>query len=206
MQNSGFQGSARLKIACALAAVSLVSVGSSAQQPVALTTADYARAESRLAAKTAPLIDHAVERVTWLKNDSAPTGGDRFWYKDTANGSTTFMLIDAVRATKVPAFDQAKMAAALNAAGIRNAAAASLPITDLEFADANATLIVTVRGERYRCALPAYTCAKQQLPPAHQQTKTNGQPEGGVSATAVGGNAGMSTNPVAAAPLASGPR
>ena len=75
----------------------------------------------------------AVERVTWLKNDSAPTGGDRFWYRDTANGNTTFMLIDAPRATKAPAFDHAQMASALQAAGIRNAAAANLPITDLEF-------------------------------------------------------------------------
>ncbi|MGI4854212.1 MAG: DPP IV N-terminal domain-containing protein, partial [Janthinobacterium lividum] len=181
-----------------------MSIVAGAQQPGALTTADYARAESRLASKTAPLIDHAVDRVTWLKNDSAPSGGDRFWYKDTASSNTTFMLIDAVRATKVPAFDHAKMATALNAAGVRNAAAANLPITDLEFADANATLIVTVRGERYRCALPAYTCAKQQLPPAHQQAKTNGQPDGGVSTTATGGNAGMSTNPAAAAPLRPG--
>ncbi|MGI4979033.1 MAG: DPP IV N-terminal domain-containing protein [Janthinobacterium lividum] len=204
MQNSVPQGSARLVNACAVAAVSLMSIVAGAQQPGALTTADYARAESRLASKTAPLIDHAVDRVTWLKNDSAPSGGDRFWYKDTASSNTTFMLIDAVRATKVPAFDHAKMATALNAAGVRNAAAANLPITDLEFADANATLIVTVRGERYRCALPAYTCAKQQLPPAHQQAKTNGQPDGGVSTTATGGNAGMSTNPAAAAPLRPG--
>ena len=174
----------------------------SAQQ--ALTTADYARAESRMAYKTAPLIDHAVDRVTWLKNDSAPAGGDRFWYKDTSNGVSTFMLIDAAKPAKAPAFDHAKMAAALNTAGVRNASAGSLPITELEFADNNATLIVTVRGERYRCALPAYTCAKQPVPPAHQQTKANGQPEGGVSSTATGGNAGMSTNPAAAAPLRPG--
>ena len=66
------------------------------------------------------------------------------------------------------------------------------------------TLIVSVRGDRYRCDLAAYTCAKQPIPLAHQQTQANGQPPSGVSATATGGNAGMSTNPVAAAPLRPG--
>ena len=173
-------------------------------QQQTLTTADYQRAESRLAYKTVPLVDHAVDRVTWLKTNPAPVTGDRFWYKDTADGVTTFMLVDADKKSKAPAFDHQKMASALQAAGIRNANAATLPVSDLEFADRDSTLIVTVRGERYRCALPAYTCAKQPVPPAHQQAKANGQPEGGVSATATGGNAGMSTNPVAAAPLRPG--
>ncbi len=177
-------------------------VFASAQQ--VLTAVDYARAESRLAYKTAPLVDHAVDRVTWLKTDSAPGTADRFWYKETSNGVTTFMLIDAAKGTKAPAFDHAKMATALNTAGIRNATTGTLPVTDLEFADRDATLIVTVRGERYRCALPAYTCTRQPVPPAHQQAQANGQPAGGVSATATGGNAGMSTNPVAAAPLRPG--
>ncbi len=195
-----------LPFVVAHAGVSLLGISvAAAQQPTVLTTADYARAESRMAYKTAPLVDHAVDRVVWLKNEGAPAGGDRFWYRDTANGNTTFMLIDAARATKVPAFDHAQMASALTTAGIRNANAASLPITDLEFADANATLIVTVRGERYRCSIAAaYSCARQPIPPAHQQTQANGQPPSGVSATATGGNAGMSTNPVAAAPLRPG--
>ena len=180
------------------------SVAAAAQQPVVLTAADYARAESLMAYKTAPLIDHAVDRVVWLKNTGAPAGGDRFWYRDTANGNTTFMLIDAVRATKAPAFDHAQMAAALNTAGIRNANATNLPITDLEFAGTG-TLIVSVRGDRYSCELAtAYTCTRQQIPPARQQTQANGQPPSGVSATATGGNAGMSTNPVAVAPARPG--
>ncbi len=195
----------RFLAAAHMGASLLVNSALAAQQPTALTSADYARAESRLGYKTAPLIDHAVDRVTWLKNEASATGGDRFWYRDTANGVTTFMLIDAARSTKAPAFDHAKLAAALNAAGFRNATAASLPINDLEFADAPATLIVTVRGDRYRCALtPAYTCSKQQIPLAHQQTKANAQPETGLSATGTGGNAGMSTNPATAASMRPG--
>ena len=195
-----------LPFVVAHAGASLLGISvAAAQQPTALTASDYARAESRMSYKTAPLVDHAVDRVVWLKSPGAAAGGDRFWYRDTANGNTTFMLIDAVRATKAPAFDHAQMATALQAAGIRNATAASLPITDLEFADANATLIVTVRGERYRCGMAAaYSCTREPLPPAHQQAQANGQPPAGVSATATGGNAGMSTNPVAAAPLRPG--
>jgi dipeptidyl aminopeptidase/acylaminoacyl peptidase len=120
----------------------------------ALTVADYARAESRLAAKTGPLVDHAVTSVSWLKNDN-----DRFWYKDTANGNTTFMLIDATKASKVPAFDHALMATALGAAGVRNATATNLPITDLEFK--GGALLVSAGADRYSCTLAAaYTCTR----------------------------------------------
>ncbi|MEG9434514.1 S9 family peptidase [Terriglobus sp. ADX1] len=178
-----------------------------------LTAADYARAESRLAAKTTSLVDHAVTQVTWLKNPAAPGGGDRFWYRDTANGNTTFMLVDAAKGTKAPAFDNAQMARGLQAAGIPNPQAGSLPITDLELTDLNLqdvnSLVVTVRGERYKCTIStmlqrtdgqdAFSCAKQPVPPAHQQ---GAQPA--VSSTGTGGNAGMSTNPATAAPLRPG--
>ena len=182
------------------AAVLALGVAAVACAQQTLTTADYARAESRLATKTASLVDHAVTQVMWLKNPSAPEGGDRFWYRDTANGNTTFMLIDAAKNTKAPAFDHALMANALNAAGIRNASATSLPITDLSYANSNNTIVVTVRGERYGCAMAAsYNCIKELIPPAHQQ---GAQPA--VSATGTGGNAGMATNPATAAPLRPG--
>lgn len=182
------------------AAVLALGVAAVACAQQTLTTADYARAESRLATKTASLVDHAVTQVTWLKNPAAPEGGDRFWYRDVANGNTTFMLIDAAKNTKAPAFDHALMANALNVAGIRNASANSLPITDLSYANNNNTIVVTVRGERYGCAMAAsYSCIKEVIPPAHQQ---GAQPA--VSATGTGGNAQMATNPATAAPLRPG--
>jgi dipeptidyl-peptidase-4 len=137
-----------------LAAVCAFGV-TAAHAQTALTVADYARAESRLGYKTAPLIDHAVTTVSWLKND--PT--DRFWYKDTVNGNSTFMLLNAPKGTKVPAFDNALMSTALTTAGVRNLTANNLPITDLEFS--GTTPIVTVRGDRYSCTTgTAYTCTK----------------------------------------------
>jgi dipeptidyl-peptidase-4 len=195
-----FQTFAALPLSAVFFATSAVAA---AQQPT-VTAADYARAESRLTYRTAPLIDHAVTAVTWLKNERDP-GAARFWYRDTAGGNTSFMLVDAPRGTKAPAFDHALMATALNTAGIRNARAGSLPITDISFGDANATVIVTVNGERYACTMAAaYACAKQPIPPAHQQGAPAAQPQTGVSSTAAGGNAGMSTNPATAAPLRPG--
>jgi dipeptidyl-peptidase-4 len=137
-----------------LAAVCALGV-SAAHSQAALTVADYTRAESRLAYKTAPLIDHAVTSVTWLKNDA----GDRAWYKDTANGTSTFMLLDAPKGTKAPAFDNALMTAALTTAGVTNLKATDLPITEIELT--GTTPVVTVRGDRYSCATgAAYTCTK----------------------------------------------
>ena len=148
MSIQSWQSKAVLAALCAFGVVA-------AQAQTARTVADYARAESRLAYKTTPLIDHSVTTVSWLKNDPA----DRFWYKDTVNGNTIFMLADAPKGTKAPAFDGALMATALTSAGVRNVTAANLPITDLEFTAAGVNVSVT--ADRYSCTLgAAYTCTK----------------------------------------------
>lgn len=136
-----------------------------------LTAADYARAESRLNYRTSPLVDHSVTTVNWLDDDKG--GADRFWYRDRANGNSTFMLMDAAHGTKATAFDHAKMAAALNKAGVRNATATNLPIAELSFPDATSWM-VTSGGDRYLCTThsAAYDCAKQPQP------KQGNQPAG----------------------------
>jgi hypothetical protein len=55
-------------------ALGLVATGALAQGH-ALTTDDYARAERFLGPNTAPLVDHAIQRVTWLDDG-------HFWYVD----------------------------------------------------------------------------------------------------------------------------
>ena len=64
---------------------------------VALTVADYQRAEKFLPYNTLPLAFHDV-RATWL-------AGDRFWYRDMGPNGIEFVLYDAARGTRQPAFD-----------------------------------------------------------------------------------------------------
>jgi dipeptidyl-peptidase-4 len=92
----------------ALLLASLAVTGWS-QQSRQLTTADYARAESFMNYNVNPLVYHSVEKPQWL-------GDGRFWYRDHGPDGTTITLVDPAKKTKGPAFDQAKLAKALNAA------------------------------------------------------------------------------------------
>ncbi|HEX8399950.1 MAG TPA: DPP IV N-terminal domain-containing protein [Pyrinomonadaceae bacterium] len=74
-----------------------------AQQPTAITAADYARAEKFMGYNTAPLVSGAV-RATWLADD-------RFWYRK----GSEFVLVNAADGSRQMFSDQAKLNAAIGA-------------------------------------------------------------------------------------------
>ncbi|HJP99296.1 MAG TPA: DPP IV N-terminal domain-containing protein [Rhodanobacteraceae bacterium] len=82
----------------------------SAQVPArTLTDADYAQAVKFLSQKTEPLVDHDVQRVKWLDDT-------HFWYGDHDASGDHILEMDATTGKAAPAFDQAKLAAALGKA------------------------------------------------------------------------------------------
>src|ERR1700730_6341414 len=99
-----------------------------AQQPVAsppaFTAADYARAEKFMTYNTTPLVLHAAVRPTWV--------GERFWYRNTIVEGSEFILVDAASGTRAPAFDHAKLAAALSTAAAAKYDAGHLPFTEID--------------------------------------------------------------------------
>ena len=63
-------------------------------------------------------------------------GGDRFWYRgDRADGAHEFLIVDAVSATRRPAFDHARLAAALTRATEKPHEATRLPFERIEIAE-----------------------------------------------------------------------
>ena len=111
----------------ALAVVALAVAPLSAGQQIsggagAVTVADYQHAEKFLPYNTQPLVFHEV-RATWL-------AGDRFWYRDTGPNGIEFVIYDAARGTRQPAFDHAKLAAALSAAAGKSYNAGHQPLYD----------------------------------------------------------------------------
>lgn len=74
-----------------------------------LTDADYAGAVKFLSQKTEPLVDHDVQRVNWLDDT-------HFWYRDHDASGDHILEMDATTGKVTPAFDQAKLAAALGKA------------------------------------------------------------------------------------------
>jgi dipeptidyl-peptidase-4 len=80
---------------CALATAAAVAQTSPAA-PLALTAADYARAETFMTYNTTPLVLHAGVRASWLAGDAA----ERFWYRTRTENGTEAFLVDPSKATR----------------------------------------------------------------------------------------------------------
>ncbi|OGX91317.1 S9 family peptidase [Hymenobacter coccineus] len=136
------------------AAACCVAAAASAQPLPALTAQDYARAERFLSYNTQPLVDHGPVDPNWLAND-------RFWYRTMTAQGSEFILVDPARKTRTPAFDHARLAAALSAASGQQYAGARLPFRNLTFSPDEKTLSFAVKGKAWQ-----YTLASGEVRPA----------------------------------------
>jgi dipeptidyl aminopeptidase/acylaminoacyl peptidase len=109
---------ARLCIVVSVCASAVVS--GSAQTRATVTVADYERAEKFLNYNTTPLVSNGAVRANWLPDD-------RFWYRNQTAAGYEFLLVDAAKATKAPAFNHAAVATALTAAMGKPITATQLP-------------------------------------------------------------------------------
>ncbi|MGB6900315.1 MAG: DPP IV N-terminal domain-containing protein [Candidatus Acidiferrum sp.] len=134
---------------------SMAQQNSSAEQRV-VTAADYQHAEKFMAYNTRPLIYHDV-RPEWLT-------GDRFWYRDVGPNGFEFVIYDAAHGTRQPAFDHAKLAAALSANAEPPYDAAHLPFTTFEFSTGEESISFRVKGRKWNCDLRAYRCNAEPKP------------------------------------------
>ena len=112
-------------IACVLLAGALAfgTVQAHARQ---LTDADYARAVKFLPQSTDPLVDHDMQRVKWLDDT-------HFWYRDHDASGDHIMEMDVTTGKIAPAFDQAKLAAALGKARGKAMKATKWPARGFDF-------------------------------------------------------------------------
>ncbi len=91
------------------------------------TAADYARANGLREARAGSVYKTRVE-PHWLSD------GDRFWYRNSlADKKNEFILVEANKGLRRPAFDHAKVAAALTKALGYSVDAERLPITSLDY-------------------------------------------------------------------------
>ncbi len=119
----------------------------------ALTAADYQRAEKFMSYNTRPLVYHDV-RAKWLP-------GERFWYRDLGPDGVEFVIYDAARGTRRPAFDHAKLAAALSAAAGTTYEAAHLPFMSFEFSADEHAISFQAKGKHWDCDLQANRCTTE---------------------------------------------
>ena len=134
-----------------------------AQQPAAITAQDYQRAEKWMGYNTNPLVFRTGVRPNWQ-------GDTRFWYRVTTAEGTDFIMVDTATGAKSPAFDQAKLAAALSTAAGGTFDAHRLPFTDFEMSDDQKSISLTAQRRRFKCDVIAYQCtADSSAQPAGQR-------------------------------------
>ena len=97
----------------------------------------------RLRARRA--VSSATTPPRWSSNGPVQANwlaDDRFWYRNVTATGSEFILVDAARATKAPAFNHAAVAATLTTALGKPVTAARLPFTQITFAaDAPVVLV-----------------------------------------------------------------
>ncbi|QRP64198.1 DPP IV N-terminal domain-containing protein [Rhodanobacter sp. FDAARGOS 1247] len=118
-----------------------------AAQGRTLSANDYAQAERFMGYNTAPLVDHAVQKVDWLD-------AGHFWYVDHDATGDHFVRMDVAGGKTAPLFDQAKLAAALGKVGGKSVDAGKLPVRSYKLM-ADGRIDVGVRGKHYACDLAA---------------------------------------------------
>ena len=122
------------------------------EAPRSLTAADYAQAEKFMSYNMIPLVLHAGVRPTWLQCD-------RFWYRNTVeNEGSEFILVDPKRGTRAPAFDHAKVAAALSSATGKTYDATHLPFSTFDLSTDGKTISFRAEGRRWSCDLKGKAC------------------------------------------------
>ena len=105
------------------------------------------------------------ERITphWFHNNT------RFWYRNDLRGGTKeFVVVDAERGARTPAFDNAKLAAALSKAAGTEYRKDRLPFDRIDFTDNADAILFVIEDQTWRCDLSSYKCEKSDLSPAKE--------------------------------------
>ncbi len=123
-----------------------------AQQPRALTAADYARAEKFLAQNVSQLVIGGNVSPGWLSQE-------RFWFRSQTAAGTEFLLVDPARGSRTPAFDHTRLAAALSAASGSTYDARQLPFQTIELSPDGKTVSFDAAGRRWSCDVQGAKCA-----------------------------------------------
>lgn len=120
----------------------------------------YQRAERMLPTRASELVLRDKIAPQWI------AGTDRFWYRVRTERGAEFVYVDPARKIRRPAFDHARLAAALGAASDTALAADSLPFATLAWREAGGAVSIDVglRGKTWRCDLTAYRCEPAATP------------------------------------------
>ncbi|WP_347156534.1 DPP IV N-terminal domain-containing protein [Pontibacter chitinilyticus] len=128
------------------------------------TKADYQRAEA-LKEALKEQVFYAPTSFHWLEK------GNSFWYSSITPKGRKFVLVDAHKQTRKPAFNQEKLATSLAAASGKEVKPYDLPFTTISYTADGKAIEFTALENKWRCALNTYKC--QQIGKAVAEQKDN---------------------------------
>ncbi len=122
------------------------------------TKADYERSANLRKLTEGKVLNRRVE-VRWSAD------GNRLWFRrETSGGGREFILVDAEKGTRQPAFAHARLATALKKAGVKETRKENLPVDDLSFSVDGQQLDFRAGGKSWRCDLQSYELVEKPKP------------------------------------------
>jgi dipeptidyl aminopeptidase/acylaminoacyl peptidase len=101
-------------------------------------------------------------------------GDASFWYRnELAGGASEFIVVDAARGTRIPAFDHARLAEALAKAATIECRADRLPFEQIDFIDQNQAVRFKAADATWKCNLTDYACTKTDSAASDSQTESS---------------------------------
>ena len=118
-----------------------------------VTERDYARAEQFLPWNAAKLVSGDQVAAEFFD-------GDRFWFRSRTPTGHEFVVVDPAAPSRAPAFDHARLAAALSLAADTAYEGSALPFDEFEFVDGGGAVRFHVADSvRWTCELADYVCS-----------------------------------------------
>jgi dipeptidyl aminopeptidase/acylaminoacyl peptidase len=122
------------------------------------TLADYQRAKG-LHDRLEGLAVNVAGPANWIDDSN------RFWFRKSVNGGHEFVVIDADRLTRRPAFDHEKLAAALSSVSGEKYKSVKLPFAEITFVDKEQAIQFAFATSMWKCSLGDYVCTKAGVIP-----------------------------------------
>jgi dipeptidyl-peptidase-4 len=120
---------------------------------------DYERAQQFLPGNLRHVLYVADINPHWIKKTS------RFWYRKSSPSGSEFILVDSERDAAGPAFDHARLGAALSHANKQEYSSSDLPFREFEFADDSKAIRFSLDGAEWNCSLAGYDCKSDPAEP-----------------------------------------
>jgi dipeptidyl aminopeptidase/acylaminoacyl peptidase len=122
-------------------------------------------------------------QANWLPDE-------RMWYRVTTPEGSEFVLVDPARGTREPAFDHAKLAAALSKASGSSDDGAHLPFQTIALSSDSQSVSFAVGSDHWKCDRLGSACAVDSNPEPETAVGGGGRGRGGRGGGGRGGRGG----------------